>query len=53
MRFLTCSFVPFYSHSGLDFALAFFHQLIDSLPCAEPRFVPEERAIELARGHAA
>ena len=52
-RFLACSFVPFYSRSGLDFTLAFFHQLIDSLPCAELRFVPEERAIELARGHAA
>ena len=52
-RFLACSFVPFYSRSGLDFALAFFEQLIDSLPCAELRFVPEERAIELARGHAA
>ena len=52
-RFLACSFVPFYSRSGLDFALEFFHQLIDSLPCAEMRFVPEERAVELARGHAA
>ncbi len=52
-RFLACSFVPFYSRSGLEFALAFFQQLIDSLPCAELRFVPEERAIELARGHAA
>jgi len=52
-RFLACSFVPFYSRSGLDFALAFFQQLIDSLPCAELQFVPEERAVELARGHAA
>ena len=52
-RFLACSFVPFYSRSGLNFALAFFQQLIDSLPCAELRFVPEERAIELARGYAA
>lgn len=52
-RFLACSFVPFYSRSGLDFALAFFEQLIDSLPCAELRFVPEERAIELARAYTA
>jgi hypothetical protein len=52
-RFLACSFVPFYSRSGLDFALAFFQQLIDSLPCAELRFVPDERAIEFARRHAA
>jgi hypothetical protein len=52
-RFLACSFVPFYSRSGLDFALAFFHDLIDSLPCAELRFVPEERAVELARVYAA
>jgi len=52
-RFLACSFVPFYSRSGLNFALAFFHQLIDSLPCAELRFVPDERAVELARGCAA
>jgi hypothetical protein len=52
-RFLACGFVPFYNRSGLDFALAFFSQLIDSLPCAELRFIPEERAIELARGHAA
>jgi hypothetical protein len=52
-RFLAFSFVPFYSRSGLDFALTFFSQLIDSLPCAELRFVPEERAIDLVRGHAA
>jgi hypothetical protein len=52
-RFLACSFVPFYSRSGLDFALAFFHQLIDSVPCAELRFVPEEQAVELARVYAA
>jgi len=52
-RFLACSFVPFYSRSGLDFALTFFSQLIDSLPCAELRFVPEESAIELARRRAA
>jgi hypothetical protein len=51
--FLVCSFVPFYSPAGLDFALTFFSQLIDSLPCAELRFVPEERAIDLVRGHAA
>ena len=48
-RFLACSFVPFYSRSGLDFALTFFSQLIDSLPCAKLRFVPEERAIDLVR----
>ena len=52
-RFLACTFAPFYSRSGLDFALAFFHQLINSLPCAKLRFVPGERAIELAQGHAA
>ena len=49
-RFLACSFVPFYSRSGLEFALAFFHQLIDSLPCAELRFVPEERADRVGPG---
>jgi len=52
-RFLACTFVPFYSRAGLDFVLAFFQQLIESLPCAELRFVPEERAVELARGHTA
>ena len=52
-RLLACSFLPFYSRSGLDFVLAFFLQLIDSLPCSELRFVPEERAVELARSHAA
>jgi len=52
-RLLACSFVPFYSRSGLAFTLAFFHQLIDSLPCAQLRFVPEERAVELARVYAA
>jgi len=52
-RFLACSFVPFYSQSGLDFTLTFFSQLIALLPCAELRFVPEERAIDLVRGHAA
>ena len=52
-RFVACSFVPFYSRSGLDFALAFFRQLIDSSQCAELRFVPDERAVELVRGYAA
>jgi hypothetical protein len=52
-RFLACSFVPFYSRSGLEFALAFFQRLIGSLPCSEMRFVPDESAVELARAHAA
>jgi len=48
-RFLACSFVPFYSRSGLDFALAFFQQLIESAPCAELRFARNPQVVEFVR----
>ena len=52
-RLMTCSFVPFHSRSGLDFTLAFLQQVTRSVACAELRFVPDERAVDFVREHAA
>lgn len=49
-RLMTCSFVPFYSPSGLDFTLAFFEQIAKSVPVSELQFVPDARAVEYVRG---
>jgi hypothetical protein len=51
-RLMACSFVPFYSPGGLDFTLAFFQQVTQGVPCAELRFVPDERVIEFVRENA-
>jgi len=48
-RLMACSFVPFYSPAGLDFALSFFEQLIKVVPVSELQFVPDERAVEFVR----
>ena len=50
---MACSFVPFHSRSGLDFTLAFLEQVTRSVPCAEFRFVPDERAVDCIRERAA
>lgn len=48
-RLMTCSFVPFYSPSGLDNALEFFERLVRDVPVSELHFIPDERAVELVR----
>ncbi len=52
-RLMACSFVPFHSRSGLDFTLAFLQQVTRAVACAELRFVPDERAVDFVREHAA
>ncbi len=48
-RLVACSFPPFYSSSGLDFMLSLFDQVVNTVPCQELRFVPDERALGLVR----
>ncbi|MDA2910072.1 hypothetical protein MYX04_03950 [Nitrospiraceae bacterium AH_259_D15_M11_P09] len=48
-RLVACSFPPFYSSSGLDFMLSLFDQVVNTVPCQELRFVPDERALALVR----
>jgi hypothetical protein len=53
MRLIACSFVPFHRRSALDFTLSFLQQVTSSVPCAEFRFVPDERAVDAIRERAA
>ncbi len=48
-RLVACSFPPFYSSSGMDFVLAFFDQVVNSVPCQELRFVPDQQTLALIR----
>ena len=48
-RLLACSFVPFYSPSGLDFTLALLQKVTKAIPCTALQFVPDERAVEFVR----
>ena len=50
-RLMACSFVPFYSASALDYALAFFEHVSKSVPCGELRFAPDVRVLEFVRGY--
>jgi hypothetical protein len=47
---LARSFAPLYSHSGLDFTLAFLQKVTEAVPCAALPFVPDERVVEFLRG---
>jgi len=51
-RVMACSFVPFHSRSGMDFTLGFLQQLTSAVPCAELRFVPDEKVVEFVRENA-
>lgn len=48
-RLFACSFVPFYSPSGLDFTLAFLQKISKAIPCSALHFVPDEQAVEFVR----
>ena len=50
-RLIACSFVPFYNASALDYVLAFFEHVTESVPCGELRFAPDERVLEFVRGY--
>ncbi|MBI3912163.1 MAG: hypothetical protein HY320_14685 [Armatimonadetes bacterium] len=45
-RLFTCSFVPFYHRSALEFTLAFYDRVARQVPCCELSFVPDARAVE-------
>jgi len=51
-RLMACSFVPFYSPGGLDFTVAFFQQMTQSIPVRELSFAPDERVVEYVRQQA-
>jgi hypothetical protein len=51
-QLFTRSFVPFYSPGGLDYSLSVLQQVARAVPCAELRFVPDERVVEFVREHA-
>jgi hypothetical protein len=48
-RLVACSFPLFYHPSGLDFTLGFLDQLVETVPCYELSFTPDERVIALVR----
>jgi hypothetical protein len=45
-RLITCSFIPFYSQTGVAFTLGFFEKVVKAIPCNELRFVPDKRVVE-------
>ena len=51
-QLFTRSFVPFYNPAGLDYSLELLQQVARAVPCAELRFVPDERVIEFVRENA-
>ncbi len=43
---LARAFPPFYSAEGIDFTMKFLEAVVDSVPCYELGFVPDESAVE-------
>jgi hypothetical protein len=48
-RFVACSFIPFHSRTGVDFALGFLQQASQAVPCLELRFAPDEHVVDFVR----
>jgi hypothetical protein len=48
-RLMACSFVPFYSPSGLESTLAFYQEVTETIPCFDLGSVPDSRAVEFVR----
>ena len=44
-RLLRCSFTPLYFAEAIDFTLAFFEEVVNSIPSYELRFLPDRRLI--------
>ena len=49
-RLFACCFPLFYSPGALDFTLAFFEEVVITVPCFELRFLPDQRVIEFVSG---
>jgi len=45
-RLFACSFPPFYDQKAIQLVLAFFSEVVKTIPCYELRFFPDERAVE-------
>jgi len=45
-RLFTCSFPLFYSSEAIEFILNFFGELVNTLPCYELKFRPDQRVVE-------
>jgi hypothetical protein len=45
-RMFACAFPPFYSAEGIDFTMKFLNAVVDSVPCHELGFLPDESAVE-------
>ena len=48
----TRSFVPFYNAAALGYTLEVLQQVAAAVPCAELRFVPDEKVVEFVRENA-
>jgi hypothetical protein len=48
-RLTACSFLPFYKPEPLDFTMAFFEEMVKTVPTCELRFVPDRRVVELIK----
>lgn len=45
-RLFACSFPPFYDQKTIEFVLAFLNEVVNTIPCYELKFFPDERAVE-------
>jgi hypothetical protein len=43
---ISCSFLPFYDPEALSFTLAFFEEVVKTVPCYELRSLPDKRVVE-------
>ena len=49
-RLTACSFLPFYNPEALDFTMAFFEEMVKSVPTGELRFLPEKSVVDFITG---
>jgi len=49
-RLTACSFLPFYKPEPLDFTMAFFEEMMKTVPTVELKFVPDKNVIEFING---
>jgi hypothetical protein len=49
LRFLPCSFIPYYDAEAVDFSLGFLADVAREVPCHELGVVPDERVVNFIR----
>jgi len=52
-RLLSCSFIPYYDRSAVEFSLGFCEAVTKAVPCYDFGFVPDESVAEFLRQEAA